>query len=107
MPFHNSSRRRKGGAIPYKRGTSRLLPKATPVPRQLGTRPDHGFSETVVHLTAEYWPYARSGGLAEAVRGIARYQARIGPNRSGPFGLLQPVADGIDNGEQMGARPLN
>ncbi len=26
---------------------------------------------------------------------IARYQARIGPNRSGPFGLLQPVADGI------------
>ncbi|HQX75733.1 MAG TPA: NADH-quinone oxidoreductase subunit H, partial [Thermoflexales bacterium] len=26
---------------------------------------------------------------------IARLQARIGPNRAGPFGLLQPVADGI------------
>lgn len=25
----------------------------------------------VVHLTAEYWPFARTGGLAEAVRGLA------------------------------------
>ena len=32
----------------------------------------------VVHLVAEYWPYARSGGLAEAVRGIATFQARSG-----------------------------
>lgn len=32
----------------------------------------------VVHLTAEYWPYARTGGLAEAVRGIATYQAAAG-----------------------------
>jgi len=30
---------------------------------------------TVVHLTAEYWPYARTGGLGEAVQGIARGQA--------------------------------
>ena len=26
---------------------------------------------------------------------LARMQTRIGPNRAGPFGLLQPVADGI------------
>ncbi|MCU0487974.1 MAG: NADH-quinone oxidoreductase subunit NuoH [Anaerolineales bacterium] len=26
---------------------------------------------------------------------LARMQVRIGPNRAGPFGLLQPVADGI------------
>ncbi|MCS7060433.1 MAG: NADH-quinone oxidoreductase subunit NuoH [Anaerolineae bacterium] len=26
---------------------------------------------------------------------IGRLQARIGPNRAGPFGLLQPVADGL------------
>ncbi|MDX1578701.1 MAG: glycogen/starch synthase, partial [Gemmatimonadota bacterium] len=32
----------------------------------------------VVHLVAEYWPYARSGGLAEAVRGIATFQAAQG-----------------------------
>ncbi len=29
----------------------------------------------VVHLVAEFWPYARTGGLAEAVRGIAGFQA--------------------------------
>lgn len=28
-------------------------------------------------------------------RNIARFQVRIGPNRAGPFGLLQPVADGV------------
>lgn len=28
-------------------------------------------------------------------RFIARLQSRIGPNRAGPFGLLQPAADGI------------
>jgi len=26
---------------------------------------------------------------------LARFQSRYGPNRAGPFGLLQPVADGI------------
>jgi NADH-quinone oxidoreductase subunit H len=28
-------------------------------------------------------------------RGLARFQIRPGPNRAGPFGLLQPVADAI------------
>jgi NADH-quinone oxidoreductase subunit H len=28
-------------------------------------------------------------------RTLARIQVRIGPNRAGPFGILQPVADGI------------
>ena len=28
-------------------------------------------------------------------RGMARMQLRLGPNRTGPFGLLQPVADAI------------
>lgn len=28
-------------------------------------------------------------------RVVARMQSRLGPNRAGPFGLLQPVADGI------------
>ncbi|MFC1966055.1 NADH-quinone oxidoreductase subunit NuoH [Chloroflexota bacterium] len=28
-------------------------------------------------------------------RGMGRMQARLGPNRAGPFGLLQPVADAI------------
>ena len=28
-------------------------------------------------------------------RGIGRFQMRLGPNRTGPFGVLQPVADAI------------
>lgn len=32
----------------------------------------------VVHLTAEYWPYARTGGLGQAVQGLASHQARSG-----------------------------
>jgi starch synthase len=30
---------------------------------------------TVVHLAAEYWPFARTGGLGEAVQGIAHQEA--------------------------------
>lgn len=37
-----------------------------------------GHAVTVVHLTAEYVPYARTGGLAEAVMGLASYQRRAG-----------------------------
>lgn len=59
----------------------------------------------VVHLVAEYWPYARSGGLAEAVRGIATFQARsgvpttvmlplYGPIRQQDLGL-EPVGDPV------------
>lgn len=33
---------------------------------------------TVAHLAAEYYPYARSGGLAEAVATLARYQSTAG-----------------------------
>ncbi len=32
----------------------------------------------VVHCTAEFWPFARTGGLAEAVRGLAHHQAGTG-----------------------------
>jgi starch synthase len=33
---------------------------------------------TVVHVAAEYYPYARSGGLAEAVANLGRYQSAGG-----------------------------
>lgn len=33
---------------------------------------------TVVHIAAEYYPYARSGGLAEAVANLARFESLAG-----------------------------
>lgn len=46
----------------------------TNTPRQSsGTEPLQ-----VVHITAEYWPFARTGGLGEAVAGLADSQARSG-----------------------------
>jgi starch synthase len=55
------------------------MSESTVVSRPPRTRPARRAREsTVVHLASEYWPYARTGGLAEAVRGIATYQARMG-----------------------------
>ncbi len=42
-------------------------------------RDSHPWKMPIVHLCAEYWPYARTGGLAEAVRGMATYQAQVVP----------------------------
>ena len=45
------------------------------VPPQHVSRPDH---LEVVHLAAECWPFARTGGLGEAVAGLAACQAARG-----------------------------
>jgi starch synthase len=42
---------------------------------------------------AEYWPYARSGGLAEAVRGIATFQARAGHSVTSIMPLYRTVRE--------------
>src|SRR5256885_16315272 len=41
----------------------------------------------VAHLTAEYWPFARTGGLGEAVSGLATFQAAAGH----PTTVLMPL----------------
>lgn len=53
-------------------------------------------SGTVVHLTAEYWPFARVGGLAEAVRGLAEHQARAGPRAAVIMPLYRSVRQQTD-----------
>ncbi|MEQ1856881.1 MAG: glycogen/starch synthase [Longimicrobiales bacterium] len=50
----------------------------SPLPPPPEGLPTLQYDEKVVHLATEYWPYARTGGLGEAVRGIARYQAESG-----------------------------
>jgi starch synthase len=46
-----------------------------------------GTPVTVVHLTAEYFPYARTGGLAEAANGLARFLSFAGV----PTMVLMPL----------------
>ena len=52
--------------------------RARRVTRTSPLRSETGEQITVVHLTAEYTPYARTGGLAEAVQGLADTQTRQG-----------------------------
>jgi starch synthase len=48
---------------------------------------------SVVHVTAEYYPYARTGGLAEAVSGVARFQKAAGINVAAILPLYRTVRD--------------
>jgi starch synthase len=48
---------------------------------------------SVVHVTAEYYPYARTGGLAEAVSGLAAFQRAAGLNVSAILPLYRTVRD--------------
>ncbi len=50
-------------------------PPASPRRRKKTTAKAKRRPPGVVHVVAEYWPFARTGGLAEAVRGLANYQA--------------------------------
>ncbi|MDH3290955.1 MAG: glycogen synthase [Gemmatimonadota bacterium] len=52
--------------------------------------------QRVVHLTAEYWPFARTGGLAEAVRGLAEYQVRVGQDVAIVMPLYRSVREHTD-----------
>src|SRR5258708_19580272 len=49
---------------------------ATAAPPRPQIAPDERIG--VTHLTAEYWPFARTGGLGEAVSGLATCQAAAG-----------------------------
>lgn len=57
-------------------------------------RPHPGRKAHIVHLTAEYWPYIRTGGLGEAVRGMATFQNRAGSETSVILPLYRPIRDG-------------
>lgn len=49
-----------------------------------------------VHLVAEYWPFARTGGLAEAARGIATHQANSGISTSVVLPLYRSIKAGYE-----------
>ncbi|MGH7508493.1 MAG: glycogen synthase [Gemmatimonadales bacterium] len=48
---------------------------------------------SVVHISAEYFPYARTGGLAEAVSGLANFQQAAGLEVAAILPLYRTVRD--------------
>jgi len=57
----------------------------------------------VVHLTAECWPLARTGGLGEAVNGLATFQAAAGTPAVVVMPLYRSVRQTAPNLERVGA----
>ena len=53
-------------------------PAREPVTSTPSLRTSGGHPVSVVHIAAEYFPYARTGGLAEAVSGLANFQQAAG-----------------------------
>jgi starch synthase len=56
----------------------------------------------VVHLTAEYWPFARTGGLGEAVSGLASFQAAAGMPTTVVLPLYRQVRETTPTLERAG-----
>ncbi len=56
----------------------------------------------VAHLTAEYWPFARTGGLGEAVSGLATFQAAAGLPTTVVMPLYQLVRETTPSLERTG-----
>src|SRR3989454_7965731 len=59
----------------------------------------------VAHLRAEYWPFARTGGLGEAVSGLATVQAAAGHPTTVVMPLYQLVRETTPSLERTG-QPL-
>ena len=57
---------------------------------------------SIVHVTAEYFPYARTGGLAEAVAGLAAFQHAAGLNVTVILPLYRTVRDEDPDLEPVG-----
>ena len=93
------------GTTTKRRAPSRrkVQPEQVPVvhvPPAPLTRPD-GTPAPVVHLAPELSPFARTGGLGEAVASLARYQAASGI----PVTVLMPLYSAVR--ERAEVRPIS
>src|SRR6188474_367120 len=77
-----------------------VRPEAPPVAPLTNRR---GEPVAVVHLTAEYFPFARSGGLAEAVNGLASFQQAAGHQTAVLMPLYRTVRDEAPDLQPVGA----
>ncbi|MGH7620208.1 MAG: glycogen synthase [Gemmatimonadaceae bacterium] len=69
-------------------------------------RPTHSSSPDhleVVHLTAECWPFARTGGLGEAVAGLAAFQAASGVGVAVVMPLYRRIRENVTDLQIVGA----
>jgi starch synthase len=62
-----------------------------------------GQSVSVVHVAAEYYPFARIGGMAEAVSGLAAFQRAAGLNVTAILPLYRTVRDEAPDLEPVGS----
>lgn len=81
------------------RGTARRRPAALP-PGRPHVRVAAPIG--VAHLTAEYWPFARTGGLGEAVGGLASFQAAAGMSTTVVLPLYRHVRGTAPSLERAG-----
>lgn len=81
------------------RSRRRRAPARTPVVAPAVAKERIG----VTHLTAEYWPFARTGGLGEAVSGLATVQAAAGHPTTVFMPLYQQVRETTPSLERTGS----
>ena len=91
-PTSKTPSKRRGATRPRRaaRGTPAVAPVAAK--ERIG----------VTHLTAEYWPFARTGGLGEAVSGLATVQAAAGHPTTVIMPLYQLVRETTPSIERAG-----
>jgi starch synthase len=77
-------------------------PALEPVTSTPSLRTAGGQPVSVVHVTAEYHPYARTGGLAEAVSGLASFQRAAGLDVAAILPLYRTVRDADPDLEPVG-----
>ncbi|MBA3760385.1 MAG: glycogen synthase [Gemmatimonadales bacterium] len=77
-------------------------PAREPVTSSPSLRTAGGQPVSVVHIAAEYFPYARTGGLAEAVSGLANFQQAAGLDVTAILPLYRTVRDADPDLEPVG-----
>ena len=76
--------------------------RPTPPPMSGPLLTPDGSPASVVHVTAEYFPFARTGGLGEAAAGLATFQARAGLRVAVIMPLYRTVRDAAPDLEPVG-----
>jgi starch synthase len=89
----DSPPREPAGEKPKRRTRKKVVPAPPAEPAQYPLLTPAGEPVSVVHLAAELAPFARTGGLGEAVANLALYQVRAGIKTSVIMPMYRQVHD--------------